>query len=145
MRHARRPRDVDHMKAVKGLPCVVRGLPGAGPCSGPVEADHMGERGLGQKSPDTTCGAICQSHHRQRTDSRGFFANRSKEWRMDFRRWAIAKTLHMIAEKRTGAEPVTPEVLEAQKLVREREARDRARLLGPDPTSVEAYLDEKGR
>lgn len=142
--YARRPRDIEHMKSVKGLPCVMRGL-GAGPCSGPVEADHMGERGLGQKSPDNTCGAMCQGHHRQRTDSRGYFANRSKEWRGTFRRWAIAKTLHMLAEKLTGTAPVSDAVLEAQKAVREQEARDKARLTGPEPTSSEDYLDEKGR
>jgi hypothetical protein len=44
-----------------------------GKCSGPIEADHAGRRGLSRKADDRTCIAICRLHHRQRTDFSGPF------------------------------------------------------------------------
>lgn len=43
-------------------------------CGGEVEADHMGERGLGRKALDATCVPICMQHHRERTDFSGAFS-----------------------------------------------------------------------
>lgn len=102
--YARRERDFDYMLAVKELPCALAGVAEAGPCSGPIEADHMGERGLGQKAPDNTCGPLCSGHHRDRTDGCGYF-NRPREENRHWCRLTIARTQHAIAEKRAGARP----------------------------------------
>lgn len=99
--YARRERDVEHMLLVKSLPCALSGVAGAGPCSGPVEADHMGERGLGQKCSDNECGPLCTRHHRHRTESKGFFEPMSKEERRHWCKLTIARTQLLLAEKRT--------------------------------------------
>lgn len=52
-----------------------------GACSGPIEADHVGERGLGEKCPDSEAVAMCATHHRERHDVRGFFAGTTREQR----------------------------------------------------------------
>lgn len=101
--YRKRPRDLDYMLAVKGLPCALSGVEGAGPCRGPVEADHMGERGLGQKSDDAEVGPLCSGHHRDRHGARGFFAALTKEERRHWCRLTIARTQHAIAEKRARA------------------------------------------
>lgn len=100
--YARRTRDFDYMLAVKELPCALAGVVGAGPCSGEVEADHAGERGLGQKSDDNTVVPLCTGHHRDRTDGRGYF-NRPREENRHWCRLTIARTQHVIAEKRAAA------------------------------------------
>jgi hypothetical protein len=100
--YARRERDVDYMLAVKGLPCALSGVEGAGACAGKVEADHAGERGLGVKAADDTCIPLCSSHHRARTDARGFFAAMSKDERRHWCKVTIARTQLAIAEKRAG-------------------------------------------
>jgi hypothetical protein len=46
---------------VKGQPCLMRGVWDR--CSGPVEADHAGRRGIGQKAHDSTCIPLCHRHH----------------------------------------------------------------------------------
>lgn len=75
--YRKRERDVPYMLWVKTRPCIVREIaphlfmqrfPGIGarratPCSGPVEADHMGARGMGQKADDRTCVPCCRHHH----------------------------------------------------------------------------------
>lgn len=98
-RRSSRVHDRDHMAIVRSLPCVLAGIEQAGPCSGPIEVDHVGDRGLGQKSSDREVCPMCQGHHRARTDSTGYFANRSKDERARWRRWAIAKTAQMVALK----------------------------------------------
>ena len=103
--YATRDRDVEHMLAVKGLPCALSGVDGAGRCEGPVEADHAGPRAYGQKADDKTCIPLCTCHHRHRTESRGFFASMSKEQRRHWCRITIARTQHTLAMKRVGVEP----------------------------------------
>jgi hypothetical protein len=46
---------------VKRQPCLMRGVWGC--CSGPVEADHAGRRGVGRKAHDSTCIPLCRYHH----------------------------------------------------------------------------------
>jgi hypothetical protein len=80
-RYRTRERDFAYMGWVKQQPCAARHL---GPCSGAIEADHAGRRGLGQKAGDETCVALCQLHHRHRTDHTGVFKawtrDRMREW-----------------------------------------------------------------
>ena len=84
-RYRRRERDFDYMGWVKTQPCAARHL---GPCSGGIEADHAGRRGLGQKAGDDTCVAMCATHHRARTDHAGVF----KHWkREEMRLWLDAQ------------------------------------------------------
>lgn len=98
-RRSARVRDRDYMDVVRSLPCVLAGIERAGPCSGPIEVDHLGERGLGQKSSDLEVCSICRGHHRARTDHTGYFANRTKDERARWKRWAIAKTAQGVALK----------------------------------------------
>lgn len=94
--YRRRPRDLDRMRWTRRQSCMVRTIPPdpnrITPCSGPVEADHMGERGLGAKAADATCVAMCRGHHRERTDHTGCFRDLTRDelrvWRAD----AIART-----------------------------------------------------
>lgn len=92
-KYASRPRATAYMLFVKSLPCALRdngdavALEVYGPdehpfwwinapitsCSGPTEADHMGQRALSRKAPDSTCGPLCTQHHRERTDHTGAF------------------------------------------------------------------------
>lgn len=75
--YRRRPRDLEFMAWIRRLPCVVRTLPPdpnrITPCSGPVEADHLGARCLSHKADDRTCAPLCRQHHRERTDHSGAF------------------------------------------------------------------------
>lgn len=88
-RYARRERNVDFMLWVKTLPCVARAL---GPCSGVVEADHAGSRGLGQKCPDEETIPICTGHHRERTDFSGAFKTWDQNAMRGFLELAIEHT-----------------------------------------------------
>ncbi len=100
--YARRVRDVDYMRSVRGLPCMLSGVARAGVCNGDVEADHAGDRGVGQKADDKTCIPMCRKHHRDRTDGRGFFRGLELAEQRRWRRWAIGQTQLLIAEKRVG-------------------------------------------
>lgn len=91
-KYARRERDIDYMLLVKGLRCFLAGVDGAGPCTGVTEADHAGERGLGQKAPDDTCIPLCSGHHLDRHACTGFFRGREKHWKREWRIDAIEKT-----------------------------------------------------
>lgn len=91
-KYAMRERDIDYMLWVKTLPCLLAGVDGAGPCTGVVEADHAGLRGMGQKAPDDTCIPLCSGHHLDRHACTGFFRGRPKEWKRDWRLCAIAET-----------------------------------------------------
>jgi hypothetical protein len=106
--YARRERDVDYMRMVRTLPCMLSGVREAGPCIGGVEADHMGERAAFRKADDRTCAPLCQRHHRDRTDVRGYFAKLTKEQRRAWCRLAIARAAHAIALKLAGAKPAPP-------------------------------------
>ena len=91
-KYARRTRDFDYQLWVKTLPCSIAGLEGAGPCSSVVEPDHVGQRGIGQKSPDDTCIPLCSIHHLDRHGHTGYFRYRTKEWTREWRQEAIRKT-----------------------------------------------------
>lgn len=56
------------------------------PCSGPMEANHGGERiaGLGTKSKDRDCFGMCQGHHIQWTTYRGLFAGMTHGERREY-------------------------------------------------------------
>lgn len=101
--YARRDRDFEFMQWARRQPCIVRELapsafmqaPDAAretPCSGRVEADHMGERGLSHKADDTTCVGICRQHHRERTDHAGTFRALTRDEARAWRAAAIAQT-----------------------------------------------------
>lgn len=68
-RRSGRVRDNAYLRAVKSLPCLLAPLN----CTGPVEADHAGQRPLGRKCSDDEAIALCRGHHRERTDYAGFF------------------------------------------------------------------------
>lgn len=77
-KYAKRPRAFGYMGWIKQQSCIVRQFAvvmksPTTPCRGDIEADHMGERGLGRKAPDSTCVPICSGHHRERTDFSGAF------------------------------------------------------------------------
>ena len=59
-----RERFPDYMLWVKTRPCLMRGVWGS--CSGAVEADHAGPRGLSHKAHDSTCIPLCTKHHMSR-------------------------------------------------------------------------------
>jgi len=108
-KYRRRDRDFDFMGWVRRQPCVCRTLPPpdfirdlalrlAAPeiarsttCSGHMEADHAGVRGLGQKASDTTCIPLCSAHHKQRTDHNGAFRNLTRD---EARAWRAAAIDH---------------------------------------------------
>jgi len=102
--YSRRPRDLERMLWIKGLLCSVEEerpdpFRDPTPCTGRVQADHMGMRGLGQKADDSTCAPMCERHHRERTDKFGSFAHVSRE---DLRAWcarAIARTQQIWSER----------------------------------------------
>lgn len=100
-RYARRPRDLEFMRLVKRLPCSVRVDPPdpqrRTPCRGRVEADHMGERGLGQKADDRTCAPMCEAHHRERTAHSGAFRDLTRDQVRVWRARAIAHTASAVA------------------------------------------------
>lgn len=107
----KRTRYVTYMLWVKRQPCLLCNVTGAGECDGPIEADHAGVlaaadvqpsedlgavdgRGTGLKPDDRTTIPLCQRHHRDRTDHRGYFApeRMSKEEHRLWRLSAIART-----------------------------------------------------
>lgn len=89
-KYARRERHVDYMLAVKAmLPCILSHL---GECEGVVEADHAGDRGLGQKSHDNTVIPLCTRHHRDRTDLTGFFSSFDRATMREWRHARVAET-----------------------------------------------------
>ena len=105
--YRRRERDVPYMLWVKRQPCIVRELPPAHavkigefwdsevkltPCRGPVEADHMGARGIGQKADDSTCVPMCQGHHSERHAHAGTFFHLTRDELRAWRTEAINRT-----------------------------------------------------
>ncbi len=105
--YRRRARDVDYMRFVKKLPCFVRvlspialasemrpilvSLAVVTPCRGRVEADHMGERGIGQKADDRTCAPLCSGHHGERHAHAGTFKHLTRD---ELRAWRARAIQH---------------------------------------------------
>ena len=117
-KYRRRERDLPYMKLVKRLPCFVRVFLGGQwsddvlfgalvkayrnqtPCSGRVQADHLGVRAYGHKSPDGTCGPMCFGHHGERTDLRGTFKDFTKVEMRAFCDAGIAHTQRQVSRLR---------------------------------------------
>ncbi len=59
--------DTPFRRFVVQLGCVVRDLPGATPCRGPIQPAHLtlsaNEKGTGMKVPDRQCAGMCSHHH----------------------------------------------------------------------------------
>ena len=94
-KYRRRERDLEFMTWVRRQPCIMRELPASDVltfCSGPVEADHMGARGLGQKADDGTCVPMCRGHHRERTDHAGTFRPLTRDELRAWRAVVIERT-----------------------------------------------------
>lgn len=93
-KYRQRQRDTDYMAWVRRQPCSAKGM---GTCSGRVEADHTGKRGVGQKADDRTCIPLCHKHHVQRTSFSGPF----RSWNQEAMRVWLAVTLLQIKVRRT--------------------------------------------
>lgn len=102
-----RSRSTDFMLWVKQQPCAMQMVPITWPtskvvsdegtavsyytwCSGPIEADHMGERGLSRKAADSTCAPLCNGHHHERTNHCGIFTLAVKAQLRDWRAAVLA-------------------------------------------------------
>jgi hypothetical protein len=73
-----RPRHTAYMLWVKLQPCLMRGIWGT--CSGLVEADHAGPRGIGRKAHDSTCIPLCRYHHRTSRFPRSWPQAQRRAW-----------------------------------------------------------------
>lgn len=82
--YSERERDIAYLGWVRTQPCLLAHLGG---CEGAVEADHAGGRPYGQKSADNASVPLCTKHHRDRTESRGFFRGRTRDERRQRREW----------------------------------------------------------
>lgn len=71
-RRSSRVLDAAYRAWVRRQPCCARSLPGHR-CDGPIEGDHAGRRGRGQKADDATMIALCQLAHQQRDAFHGPF------------------------------------------------------------------------
>jgi len=74
-RSGRTEQNPEYLDFIRKWPCV---LAATRDCEGHVEAAHVGDRGLGQKSKDEEAIPLCAGHHRTRSDSqhvlgRGFW------------------------------------------------------------------------
>ena len=98
-RRSGRVRDPQFVSLVHQLGCdAATYIKDAGPCDGPIEAHHAGERPLGRKADDDTCIALCRRHHRDITDHTGAFkAKRSFEIRA-YEDAAIARSRVLVAQ-----------------------------------------------
>ena len=95
--YAKRPRDRAFMEFVHTLPCAVMSyrMPWEHEltaCNGPIEADHMGDRGLSHKADDDTVVPMCNQHHVERTIHRGVFWHATKEQLREWRSLVIEDT-----------------------------------------------------
>lgn len=90
-KYARRQRHVPYMLFVKTLPCAAKFMsPETSPCSGPVEADHAGLRGTGEKAHDSTVIPLCTQHHYERTNFSGLFKTYDQG---QMRSWLVGRIL----------------------------------------------------
>lgn len=127
-KYARRPRDKEHMRLVRKLPCYAQlfafgawlldpgpdvmaivdkmraNVAGFSPCYGPIQADHMGRRAFGHKSKDAECVPMCKKHHDQRTDYKGLFKDFNAEEMRYFCDAAIDWAAFEVAELRALAD-----------------------------------------
>lgn len=94
-RRSSRRHDPSYLAAVRGLPCCARTFGGS--CAGPIEAHHMGARGLGQKCSDDEAVPFCKLHHACWHDCVGPFLNMGKAWRAEFARVAISGTRAVVS------------------------------------------------
>jgi len=94
-------RDSEYLRWIRTLPCIL--------CStwrlptlsnrGPVEAAHVGERGLGQKCPDNQTLPLCCWHHRTGPHSVHVLGRKFWQyWKLD-RYELIAETQKRFANK----------------------------------------------
>lgn len=114
--YSRRDRNFDYMSWVRERPCMVlelnpiafirRTLPLVEAarlieivsvnvttiCAGEIQADHQGSRGLSHKADDFTCVALCDRHHRERTDHSGIFRPLNRDEARAWRAVAIERT-----------------------------------------------------
>jgi hypothetical protein len=107
-RRSERVRDPAYLERVRQLPCVCaapssmgfdvlraardRVLYVWGPCAGPVEAHHAGDRPLGRKCGDRDTAPMCHGHHADWTAHAGPFRNETKATRREWSRTWIART-----------------------------------------------------
>jgi hypothetical protein len=107
-RRSERVRDPAYLERVRELPCVCappssmgfdvlraardRVLYVWGPCAGPVEAHHAGDRPLGRKCGDRDTAPMCHGHHADWTAHAGPFRNETKATRREWSRTWIART-----------------------------------------------------
>jgi hypothetical protein len=96
-----RPRAIAFMQFVRSLPCSAGGM---GECRGPIEADHAGRRGIGQKADDLTCIPLCRAHHDQRHHFTGAFKGWTKTQMRAFLIGCIAITQLAAAERGVSME-----------------------------------------
>lgn len=88
-RRESRVRDKQYLREGHRRRCCARDIPGHR-CSGPIEMDHVGPRGKGQKSHDPEAIPVCQGAHRARTDHHGLFWNMPLADELVWRRKHIA-------------------------------------------------------
>lgn len=74
---------------VKTLPCSCIGW---SRCSGVVEADHAGKRGLGQKCDDRETIPMCSQHHHDRHAFSGLFRSHDAARMRKFLDYQISRT-----------------------------------------------------
>jgi hypothetical protein len=102
----RKVRDASYKRSVRGLPCVLSGVEGAGRCSGRVDPHHVGKPGemkmKGYAASDYTTTPHCRGHHDDAHGERGYFADRDGDWWGRYPRWALGKTAQMMAVKRAA-------------------------------------------
>jgi hypothetical protein len=98
-RRSSRVRDAGYMERVRGLQCLAEMTRVTGECFGPIEAHHMGARGLGQKASDSTTCAFCHLHHMQWHSATGAFADWTREQRRDYAEAAVAYTRQVLGWK----------------------------------------------
>jgi hypothetical protein len=102
--YAKRPRFRDYMLFVKRLPCSAIAIDADSKCEGPIEADHAGRRGIGQKAHDSTVIPMCSKHHRERHSFSGAF----KTWDQDKMRTWLAQRVWLTQRIAMGRGVVVP-------------------------------------
>lgn len=84
---------------VKTQPCLMAGVWPDWPCSGVVEADHAGMRGVGRKCPDIETIPLCHEHHH----GGRFPRHVTKPYR---RAWLDAAVLYTQGQASRGSTPL---------------------------------------